>query len=1048
MDIQAVAQALANTMDPQNRLAAEAYLEQVYQMAGFTTCLLQIVMDGSLNTELRLSGAIYLKNTVNKYWKQRTNKESKDILYCIPEEAKAIIRQNIIEGIIQTPLKINKQLCVCLDTIVRQDFPDKWTDIVPKCHAYLSSDNQEAWLGTLMSLHQLSKKYKFKKSDERGPYITAMKDLLPLMYNRMIVVLPNQSEPSVCLQRWMLKIFYCSMHYQLPFELINENTLPSWMMVFQTVIDRPVPPEYEKEDEEERASSEWWKTKKWALHILCSMFERFGSPGNVEDTYNVFADYYMKTFNCSTTGVVNTLLKQLQKAREGVYITPRVKQLIFNYLNEALSHANSWKLIRPHFQEIFVDIVFPLLCYNDDDNQLWHDDPYEYIRMKFDIFEDLVSPVVAAQVFLAEACQKRKNILDPVMMFCVQILNNSSENRDPRKKDGALNVIGTTSDVLMKRKAYKGQLEPMLVAHVFPEFKSPFGYMRARACWMVHYFSEITFEQETHLQYALQEVLSCLTQDKELPVKVEAAVALQHLIKNQTLAEKVIGPHVKPIIIELLRVIKDTENDDLTEVLQELIETYSDNITDVAVDLCSTLASTFNELLDASGGAEEDGYKALTALGLISAIQSLVKSAFKNTEILKQMEAVLVTTIVSIFQNGVMDYYEEMLSLLDLFTADTISPAMWQIMGVLYEAFARDGFDYFSEMMSVVFNYIRVDNEGFLSNPKHVEIVIAMAKTMLTDDPGEDPQTYACKLLEVMLLECKGRIDQYIPSVLEGPLARLTKNIMDPDLRYALVLVVVAALYSNSNLVMELLEKTSFPSANEAITAQFFTSWLRDCQNFEGIHDRKMSVLGLCTVLQSPIKPPAVLNNAPHIIPMIIHQLELLVEAYKKEAEEDNEDDDDDDSKTEEGEVEEEEEQEQEEEDGELDDEEDDKKQRNPLLKLVNKMAEEDDDEDDDPLCLSQTILEIDYQTNIDDKDLVDEFCVFKDTLQTLEATDGEWFRVITSALTPELTAKLQPLFITAEQRRAAMDARKRESAGGYCFTVTAVPNAFTFHSP
>ena len=46
-------------------------------------------------------------------------------------------------------------------------------------------------------------------------------------------------------------------------------------------------------------------------------------------------------------------------------------------------------------------------------------------------------------------------------------------------------------------------------------------------------------------------------------------------------------------------------------------------------------------------------------------------------------------------------------------------------------------------------------------------------------------------------------------------------------------------------------------------------------------------------------------------------------------------------------------------------------------------MAEEDDDEDDDPLCLSQTILEIDYQTNIDDKDLVDEFCVFKDTLQS-----------------------------------------------------------------
>ena len=61
-----------------------------------------------------------------------------------------------------------------------------------------------------------------------------------------------------------------------------------------------------------------------------------------------------------------------------------------------------------------------------------------------------MSPVVAVQVFLSEACHKRKNILDPVMGYCVQILNEPAEKRDPRKKDGALNVIGTTAEVLMK----------------------------------------------------------------------------------------------------------------------------------------------------------------------------------------------------------------------------------------------------------------------------------------------------------------------------------------------------------------------------------------------------------------------------------------------------------------------------------------------------------------------------------------------------------------------------------------------------------------------
>ncbi len=40
---------------------------------------------------------------------------------------------------------------------------------------------------------------------------------------------------------------------------------------------------------------------------------------------------------------------------------------------------------------------------------------------------------------------------------------------------------------------------------------------------------------------------------------------------------------------ELLVVIRETENDDLTSVMQELIETYSEQIGDVAVDLCANL---------------------------------------------------------------------------------------------------------------------------------------------------------------------------------------------------------------------------------------------------------------------------------------------------------------------------------------------------------------------------------------------------------------------------------------------------------------------------
>ena len=49
--------------------------------------------------------SIYLKNTINKYWKIRSPHEggSDNDLYIIPEETKALLRENIIESIIQTP---------------------------------------------------------------------------------------------------------------------------------------------------------------------------------------------------------------------------------------------------------------------------------------------------------------------------------------------------------------------------------------------------------------------------------------------------------------------------------------------------------------------------------------------------------------------------------------------------------------------------------------------------------------------------------------------------------------------------------------------------------------------------------------------------------------------------------------------------------------------------------------------------------------------------------------------------------------------------------
>ena len=54
-----------------------------------------------------------------------------------------------------------------------------------------------------------------------------------------------------------------------------------------------------------------------------------------------------------------------------------------------------------------------------------------------------------------------------------------------------------------------------------------------QACWVLNYFSRIQFKNEANLQRAVEAVRVCLLQDKELPVKVEAAIALQFFIRRQ-----------------------------------------------------------------------------------------------------------------------------------------------------------------------------------------------------------------------------------------------------------------------------------------------------------------------------------------------------------------------------------------------------------------------------------------------------------------------------------------------------------------------------------
>lgn len=103
---------------------------------------------------------------------------------------------------------------------------------------YLQSDNSACWLGILLCLYQLVKNYEYKKPEERSPLVAAMQHFLPVLKDRFIQLLSDQSDQSVLIQKQIFKIFYALVQYTLPLELINQQNLTEWIEILKTVVNR------------------------------------------------------------------------------------------------------------------------------------------------------------------------------------------------------------------------------------------------------------------------------------------------------------------------------------------------------------------------------------------------------------------------------------------------------------------------------------------------------------------------------------------------------------------------------------------------------------------------------------------------------------------------------------------------------------------------------------------------------------------------------------------------------------------------------------------
>ena len=329
------------------------------------------------------------------------------------------------------------------------------------------------------------------------------------------------------------------------------------------------------------------------------------------------------------------------------------------FLDESVGPKEMWVHLQPHLQNLVTHFVFPVLCLTEDDLESFEDEPEEYLHRKLTYFEEASAPDVAATNFLVNLTKLRRKETFEILKFVNAIVNEYEEAAEDKKnhiaKEGALRMIGTLAPVILgKNSPIADQIEYFIVRYVFPDFTSPMGYLRARACDTIDKFELLNFQDPNNLMTVYRRILDCMA-DEALPVCVTAALALQPLIRHDLIRESM-KTNIPTIMQQLLKLANKADVDALANVMEDFVEVFAPELTPFAVALCEQLRDTYlrivRELIEREGKTDGDGEiyidyddKSVTALGVLQTIGTLVLTLESTPDVLLHIEAVLMPVI-------------------------------------------------------------------------------------------------------------------------------------------------------------------------------------------------------------------------------------------------------------------------------------------------------------------------------------------------------------------------------------------------------------------
>ncbi|KAF2785572.1 Cse1-domain-containing protein [Melanomma pulvis-pyrius CBS 109.77] len=362
-DISALSQLLEASLDPRQNKQAEAAISHEQAKPGFSLALLHIVASDAVAPSVRLSSALYFKNFVKRHW------VDEDGQYLLPQPEVTAIKSELIGLMVAVPPNLQAQLGEAISAIADSDFWERWDTLVDDLISRLTPDNATVNNGVLRVAHSIFKRWRpLFRSDDLFTEINHVLSkfsgpFLGLMENTDAAISSSQGNPAALKTAFgtldlVVKLFYDLSCQDLPPVFEDNIVAISSLLHKYLVYDSPA---LHSDDDSESGPQEYVKAGIFEILMLYvhKYEDAFGAQLGpfIESTWNFLMSVGLET----KYDIVVSKALQFLTAVAG---TPHAES--FN--NQAV------------LVQIIEKVILPNLTLRESDEELFEDEPIEFIR--------------------------------------------------------------------------------------------------------------------------------------------------------------------------------------------------------------------------------------------------------------------------------------------------------------------------------------------------------------------------------------------------------------------------------------------------------------------------------------------------------------------------------------------------------------------------------------------------------------------------------------------------------------------------------------------